>query len=468
VVDLILQRTLVDVDPDLEALDELLITIPACGHVFTVETLDGHCAMTDYYRRDEKDERWIGLEVPPVGFRKPPTCPTCRAAITSPRYGRIFKRADLDILENNVAFNMSSAVQRVLQHIESLSAPDLESSLRSAGSDAKLRVFKPPQGNAKSRQKNQRALLQQTRQIPLKTPALEAGSREFHGASPAEAKAWRGIVAPLLVAYQDAINIAATRSAHTHAWEASFSYLYDKERQQALLDPDHAPRNLHEHAMRVATMRVGQPRPMADRRYLVEAFWLTINIRTTLAKVTRVWLESLCGRKGYPSESRHVWQLYLSFLYRSCTRDAQIALSIAESSGSHRQTVKTKLLVLRVDLEQFRFNVDIARGTNEFKDQRNELAERARIKSKSAHQLVAETLQEHLSFRRSNQEDEREWLSFNFERHAKTIFTEWEKLEKALINDTFYEPLSLEEMQDIVRSLNFCTCSPASWPIDTK
>ena len=41
IVDMILYRTLGDVDPDMETVDDMLITIPACGHVFTVETLDG-------------------------------------------------------------------------------------------------------------------------------------------------------------------------------------------------------------------------------------------------------------------------------------------------------------------------------------------------------------------------------------------------------------------------------------------
>ena len=42
VANFIMQRTLEDVEPDLESLDEMLITIPSCGHTFTVESRDGH------------------------------------------------------------------------------------------------------------------------------------------------------------------------------------------------------------------------------------------------------------------------------------------------------------------------------------------------------------------------------------------------------------------------------------------
>jgi hypothetical protein len=112
VVDSITCKKLEDIDLEQGTLEELLITLPNCSHVFTVKTLDGICEMQEYYRRDGPDGRWLGFKDPPTSFRKPPACPTCRQAITSPRYGRVFKRADLDILENNVASQMSQALKR--------------------------------------------------------------------------------------------------------------------------------------------------------------------------------------------------------------------------------------------------------------------------------------------------------------------------------------------------------------------
>ena len=86
VVDFIMGRTMEDIDINQNTLDEILITLPICSHSFTVETLDGHCDMTQFYRGGA-EERWIGFQNPPTGFLKPPTCPMCRSAITSPRYG---------------------------------------------------------------------------------------------------------------------------------------------------------------------------------------------------------------------------------------------------------------------------------------------------------------------------------------------------------------------------------------------
>lgn len=95
-MDFIMQTKLSEVDPHAEALDELLITLD-CKHIFTVETLDQICEMAQYYQY--KDEAYRQLSSPPPGLQKTPVCPLCREPITSMRYGRVFKRADLDLSE---------------------------------------------------------------------------------------------------------------------------------------------------------------------------------------------------------------------------------------------------------------------------------------------------------------------------------------------------------------------------------
>ncbi|KAH9934853.1 uncharacterized protein B0H18DRAFT_489837 [Fomitopsis serialis] len=98
-------RRLDQVDLSSSDTSERLITL-ACGHIFTVETLDGHCDMHSYYEIDPMG-RFISTKAPPVNYQSPPTCPTCRGSITALRYGRVSKRATLDILEQNVASKMS-------------------------------------------------------------------------------------------------------------------------------------------------------------------------------------------------------------------------------------------------------------------------------------------------------------------------------------------------------------------------
>ncbi|KAG8873423.1 hypothetical protein FRB97_006741, partial [Tulasnella sp. 331] len=92
-VDLIMRFGTSKLSPHDGGLDNLLITLD-CGHVFTVEKLDGICELARYYTKH--DGRWQDLATPPQGSQKLPICPTCRGPINSRRYGRVFKKAELD------------------------------------------------------------------------------------------------------------------------------------------------------------------------------------------------------------------------------------------------------------------------------------------------------------------------------------------------------------------------------------
>ena len=58
--DFVMQRTLAEIDSDLESLDEMVITILSCRHTFTVEILGGHCSMSKFYACGP-DGKWLDL-----------------------------------------------------------------------------------------------------------------------------------------------------------------------------------------------------------------------------------------------------------------------------------------------------------------------------------------------------------------------------------------------------------------------
>lgn len=105
-----MQRQLKEVDLESSDISERLIRL-GCGHMFTVETLDGHCKMSEYYEVDDMGQ-FVATKAPPISYQTPPTCPTCRGPIDALRYGRVTKRATLDILEQNVASTMSARSRR--------------------------------------------------------------------------------------------------------------------------------------------------------------------------------------------------------------------------------------------------------------------------------------------------------------------------------------------------------------------
>ncbi|KAI0332312.1 P-loop containing nucleoside triphosphate hydrolase protein [Cubamyces sp. BRFM 1775] len=452
-VDVVMQRTLAELDVDSDSLDELTITLPACGHVFTVETLDGHCALKEYYRRDERHGRWIGLEAPPSGFKQPPACPTCRAAITAPRYGRVFKRADLDILENNVASHMSQSLSAVRSKVDTFSKADTISRIKTSAPDVSFTSVDVSNKELKAQQNTLTKILRTVRTTPVALEAIDPLNRGVHSLPPDEAKAWKKLLGTLFAAYREAKSIAMTRSAHSHAWEASFSYLFQKELESITANPSKAPRNPQEHAMRHARLKVGQPPPRADKRFLVESFWASLTIRLTLAELAGEWQDASAQRLKYPPANKRVWGTYVSFLLRSCASDVELALKITQESESHRQEATTILLMLRIDLEQFRFNVKMMMQSGKTsRESKNTLADSANAKLSEAAARVDAVRHRATMRHRTGGARTAEWLQAEFTQPAEAILEEWRSLEISLRRDTFYEPVSLEELTQVVKA----------------
>jgi AAA domain len=93
VVDFILSSTFEEVD-----LNESPCIMPPCGHILTLESMDGHMSMSDYYIINDVG-LIIGLKnsAAPLSTSGIKSCPTCRGPLrTVNRYSRIVRRALLD------------------------------------------------------------------------------------------------------------------------------------------------------------------------------------------------------------------------------------------------------------------------------------------------------------------------------------------------------------------------------------
>jgi len=73
VIDYIEFKTFAEID-----WEEERMIILECGHVFTMNTMDGHMEMEKYYEGNE--ERWTGIKMlsSQSGENKMMTCPNCR------------------------------------------------------------------------------------------------------------------------------------------------------------------------------------------------------------------------------------------------------------------------------------------------------------------------------------------------------------------------------------------------------
>jgi len=244
------------------------------------------------------------------------------------------------------------------------------------------------------------------------------------------------------------IDVARKRSSHLHAWEAAFSYLVRKELAIAMENPFRAPRHPEEHAMRMATIMVGQPRPRADTRFRVEVFWVTIQIRFILVELARTWLRAISDRGEYDKKQQHVWATYICFLLESCLQDAQIAFDIATSSGSRRQMTRTRLLILKSELEDFSFNVYMS--TKSDKQTRDTILETADEKIRVARESIRATVASHLM----GMVEDRDWVTSNFEQAAEKILDQWKEIQRSIkLNTVFYEEMTQQEMEFVVQGL---------------
>lgn len=79
-------------------LDERPCIVPSCGHIFTLESMDGHMSMSDFYNIDSEGSI-LGLKnsTEPFSVSEMKRCPTCRGPLRKlNRYSRIFRRALID------------------------------------------------------------------------------------------------------------------------------------------------------------------------------------------------------------------------------------------------------------------------------------------------------------------------------------------------------------------------------------
>lgn len=93
VVDFIMASTFEEVN-----LEENSCIVPPCGHILTLESMDGHMSMSDFYTMDaEGSIEGLKNNAEPFSASEMKSCPTCRSPLRSlNRYSRIIRRAMID------------------------------------------------------------------------------------------------------------------------------------------------------------------------------------------------------------------------------------------------------------------------------------------------------------------------------------------------------------------------------------
>ncbi|EJD52447.1 P-loop containing nucleoside triphosphate hydrolase protein [Auricularia subglabra TFB-10046 SS5] len=457
VVDYILQRTLHEVDPACGTVDELLITL-ACRHVFTVETLDGHCRLAEYYEKDE-NARWTRPAMPPPGYKEPPTCPKCRAPVTSPRYGRVYKRANLDVLERNVAGLMSRRMHTLGDSVAALDMASLTEQVSTAILDIQRAGKKDVTLKGGAHRAMNRSVSDLIKRhgvdgTLLSADALGAGIRQYFPIDNNEKAKWMAIAGPLLRLYAVSRDVFETRFAHVSAHEAAFTALYRTELDACRRDPHKMPQHPEQYALIQARVHIGQPQPRADARFATEALWSGIEIRFAIAALARTWMLALSNEY---SVRKAIWATFCRFVFQSCVADAKRALLRSTGAEAHRQILRSHLLVLRAKLELFQFDVmmKLRQPGSQGEKAREDLLHRARECKNEAKGCIVAATRAYRCTRQRTVDDEK-WIAEMFTAPLRRVIDGWDVVEKSIqTGTTFYEPVSLADKMEVVKAMGF-------------
>lgn len=430
IVDLISQRTISDIDTTSDDVRERLIAL-GCGHIFTVETLDRHCSMSEYYEVDPETGRYLGMKAPPIQYQKPPVCPTCKDPITSPRYGRVTKRANLDILEQNVASDMSSRLEKSRSSLGAIAA-DFKS-WETAGIGDRGGDFASEDDFVRICEKRKDLFGPPDEPLP---PTMLREVKKFHGLAGREAQQWIEVTKEALRTYRALTLITSTQPAHAKAYEAAVMKAIAEEPSKA--DGE----TLHEATCAAANNRTGQSPYGTDRKYRIEAFLLTIELRLMLARIASARASASSPPFGDRIHPRHrqIWITFVGFLRDSCIKDCAKTISLARSCSAFRQEARASVVNLRCTFEKVKFDAlegrtdtegPVAIGDSQF-NAGESLGDFVSRRKAEAEKGFAQTKASHFrNLQASSQErigEEDTWFRENCASEAKRIFVEYDNL----------------------------------------
>lgn len=444
-----MQRSLSDVDIGGRGLDSMLITLE-CGHVFTVEMLDGLCELASYYKKVGK--RWLQLATPPQGLQKHPLCPLCRGPIKSKRYGRMLKRADLDLSEQNVANKCRSALRHVTDQVSAFNDGDpavksVERELRYLPRDA----FTMLDGvSASSTASVDFEVIPNGELVPVLSARFGFQIKDRHQLPEALAVAWNNAVGGILQAYDQACAVASTNSAHARAWEAAVATLHHRYTvEPPLLEESSLSFTFYDAVLKRAKKDCGaSSTPKADQRFRVEACWTTIRIRFLLIHAAQRISDHLRRKDLNVFKVYTRWEDFITYMLSSIRRDAALTLEIAEKSRSYRQVVKTAILAMEAEFQTFSHQLGRQRNSmllKEFEHEAREGYEAARAEK------VSQANRYRLFVAQGHRDDR--WLVKNFIEPAQRIIDKWVKLILQLKKGVVYaQALTDQEKHNILKT----------------
>jgi hypothetical protein len=348
------------------------------------------------------------------------------------------RRSILAVLSRIARFDIDAALQTAKVSIGAIPLPDLTVKAEHSVLPGTLRTLLAPASS-----------------VPVKVDAFDQRIQNWHGIAKPLATVWDLAAAPLIQAYRQAITIAGKRSSHLQAYEAAIATLSHGYLAAIEERPDIVPSGMkpHHFALEKAIKYCGfHAPPKADLRFRVEAIWATINIRFILTALSNEFGDVLSKLRGDNNDLPRRWSDFVGFILESIQRDAELAIQIAEESQSHRQVIKTVLLLMEADYQTFSHHA----SRQQTSAKSTETLPALKAEGKRGCATAKKTLHDRTSAYCDSMDwrvDDQQWVLDNFSTPAKAIIDKWVVLIKRLEDGFFYTGVSDDEKRAIVRAL---------------
>ncbi|KAF8598651.1 hypothetical protein BDV93DRAFT_593821 [Ceratobasidium sp. AG-I] len=452
IVDLVMHVSLRELEDD-DALDSMTITLP-CQHVFTVETLDTVTRLNDFYERDETGE-WVKATAPPYSkeIKAPPLCPTCRGPINSLRYGRVCKGSNVTIMQRNIASSLSRLLESANQKL-STSRTNFSASIISVITNSMPIPSALDASTPTSQEIPKKLDLALIREVDRPTPTEALRHLDRYHAHPQKgADHWRTAVGPILAVYQAARQIASKRDPSIQAYEASLTTLCKKELSNFGVDvSSDPPQEVEQYSLQLARTRIGQLPPRASLRFVVEAFWVTIDILVLLGLSTHEASNKVRLRESGTQNSSD-WTKLAEFFFSRAVKDAEVALKLAESSESKNKAVKCQVILLQTQYQLAAHECRSATSSEAtiIPETRAALMQLCENGIQAVQQCQSTI---HNGYLRSCSDDEwtirNEWINANFMAPSDRILDWWRQLKRSVESGTQCSVVTDEERTAIL------------------
>ncbi|GES93124.1 P-loop containing nucleoside triphosphate hydrolase protein [Rhizophagus clarus] len=363
--------------------EEERMIVLTCGHVYTMETMDMHMEMKNYYEGSVEGE-WTSVKILPTTPMNMKTCPACRTPIKNVRrYGRIINKCTLDIQNKKFLAKYDLRIKEISKTINSLK--DRMNNKRNT-----LKNILPKLKSRPTEVVFEEYIINE--KLPEITPPDYFGNiKMYHGFDKNNEKAWIIHVSKLLYCYRILISIIeeAKLPPHKKAFEAAVSSLYqaklakedcENDLVEKLLNfqiSDNPSSSLDYSLPNMNTIKstptetfketlseVGISIPQVDCRIYLDAFFEIINIQKFLHHEILFIIQEL-SKESTPSgitientlNIKEVWMKFIEKLQLSIKNHLNTIRETAESTHYGRHLLLADVEISDFDLKLLKYQL---------------------------------------------------------------------------------------------------------------